>query len=170
MYALSNPWEEFLLVAGASTGKHLGLFYFNEDDAQALLRQFPRSTIACVMAPKLSPLHSTALEPSRRRGSTVKTWRSRLGVVFVEAEEAEVLAGGSSDNQQELLPWVAECIHGEVVEEQKINREVVDGGNSNRVSSSSWPKSRQIELGRKKTRVETRRRKLRRKKSREKTD
>ncbi|KAL4390919.1 hypothetical protein AHAS_Ahas03G0193200 [Arachis hypogaea] len=38
VYALSNPWEEFLLVARASTGKHLDLFYFNEDDAQALLR------------------------------------------------------------------------------------------------------------------------------------
>ncbi|KAL4326544.1 hypothetical protein S245_041999 [Arachis hypogaea] len=39
VYALSNASEEFLLVAGASTGKNLGLFCFNEDDAQALLRQ-----------------------------------------------------------------------------------------------------------------------------------
>ncbi|KAL1328626.1 hypothetical protein AAHE18_13G386200 [Arachis hypogaea] len=39
VYALSNASEEFLLVAGVSTGKNLGLFCFNEDDAQALLRQ-----------------------------------------------------------------------------------------------------------------------------------
>ncbi|XLU42259.1 hypothetical protein S245_037073 [Arachis hypogaea] len=39
VYALNNPWEEFLLVAGASTSKNLSLFYFNEDDAQALLCQ-----------------------------------------------------------------------------------------------------------------------------------
>ncbi|KAL4294194.1 hypothetical protein AHAS_Ahas18G0203700 [Arachis hypogaea] len=39
VYALSNPWEEFLLVAGATTGKNLGLFYFNKDDAQVLLCQ-----------------------------------------------------------------------------------------------------------------------------------
>ncbi|MED6130805.1 hypothetical protein PIB30_003824 [Stylosanthes scabra] len=39
VYALSNASEEFLLVSGASTGKNLGLFCFNEDDAQSLLRQ-----------------------------------------------------------------------------------------------------------------------------------
>ncbi|XP_057417810.1 protein TIC 22-like, chloroplastic [Lotus japonicus] len=39
VYALSNAAEEFLLVSGSSTGKNLGLFCFNKDDAEALLHQ-----------------------------------------------------------------------------------------------------------------------------------
>lgn len=39
VYALSNASEEFLLVSGASSGKNLGLFCFNKDDAEALLHQ-----------------------------------------------------------------------------------------------------------------------------------
>ncbi|XLT63121.1 hypothetical protein HN873_019645 [Arachis hypogaea] len=39
MYMQKQQQQQLLLVAGASTGKNLGLFCFNEDDAQALLRQ-----------------------------------------------------------------------------------------------------------------------------------
>ncbi|ESW28494.1 hypothetical protein PHAVU_003G291300 [Phaseolus vulgaris] len=39
VYALSNASEEFLLVSGSSSGKNLGLFCFNKDDAEALLNQ-----------------------------------------------------------------------------------------------------------------------------------
>ncbi|QHO35070.1 Protein TIC 22-like [Arachis hypogaea] len=39
MYVLCYPSEEFLLVAGAFTGKSLGLFCSKEDDAQAQLRK-----------------------------------------------------------------------------------------------------------------------------------
>ncbi|GAU48079.1 hypothetical protein TSUD_81390 [Trifolium subterraneum] len=39
VYALSNSSDEFLLVSGASTGKHLGLFCFKKEDAEALLHQ-----------------------------------------------------------------------------------------------------------------------------------
>ncbi|XLS48558.1 hypothetical protein HN51_022916 [Arachis hypogaea] len=52
--------------------------------------------------------------------------RASLDVIFVEAEEIEVLAGRGFGNQQELFQRVAERIQGEVVEEQKIDREVVE--------------------------------------------
>ncbi|KAF7837057.1 protein TIC 22-like, chloroplastic [Senna tora] len=39
VYALSNAAEEFVLVAGTSTGKNLGLFCFRKEDAEALLEQ-----------------------------------------------------------------------------------------------------------------------------------
>ncbi|CAH2040440.1 unnamed protein product, partial [Thlaspi arvense] len=39
VYALSNSSQEFVLVSGVHTGKSLGLFCFNEDDANALLQQ-----------------------------------------------------------------------------------------------------------------------------------
>ncbi|XP_052733975.1 protein TIC 22-like, chloroplastic isoform X2 [Vigna angularis] len=53
VYALSNASEEFLLVSGSSTGKNLGLFCFNKDDAEALLSQV------------------TLIEPHARAGSKV---------------------------------------------------------------------------------------------------
>ncbi|WVZ22040.1 hypothetical protein V8G54_000584 [Vigna mungo] len=53
VYALSNASEEFLLVSGSSTGKNLGLFCFNKDDAEALLSQV------------------TLIEPHARAGSRV---------------------------------------------------------------------------------------------------
>ncbi|XP_047171931.1 protein TIC 22-like, chloroplastic [Vigna umbellata] len=53
VYALSNASEEFLLVSGSSTGKNLGLFCFNKDDAEALLSQV------------------TLMEPHARAGSKV---------------------------------------------------------------------------------------------------
>ncbi|CAJ1938728.1 unnamed protein product [Sphenostylis stenocarpa] len=53
VYALSNASEEFLLVSGSSTGKHLGLFCFNKDDAEALLNQV------------------TLIDPHARQGSKV---------------------------------------------------------------------------------------------------
>ncbi|XP_061363768.1 protein TIC 22-like, chloroplastic [Gastrolobium bilobum] len=53
VYALSNAAEEFLLVSGASTGKNLGLFCFNKDDAETLLNQV------------------TAIDPHMRQGSKV---------------------------------------------------------------------------------------------------
>lgn len=39
VYALSNAADEFMLVSGASTGRNLGLFCFNKEDAEALLHQ-----------------------------------------------------------------------------------------------------------------------------------
>ncbi|KAL4321481.1 hypothetical protein S83_047023 [Arachis hypogaea] len=60
-----------------------------------------------------------------------------FGVVFVEAEEPEVLVGGGSNNQQELLRRVVERVHREVVEEQKINRKIVEKLGS----SSSLPET-----------------------------
>ncbi|RDX73180.1 Protein TIC 22-like, chloroplastic, partial [Mucuna pruriens] len=53
VYALSNASEEFLLVSGSSTGKNLGLFCFNKDDAEALLNQV------------------TLIDPHARQGSKV---------------------------------------------------------------------------------------------------
>jgi len=53
VYALSNASEEFLLVSGSSSGKNLGLFCFNKDDAEALLNQV------------------TLIEPHARQGSKV---------------------------------------------------------------------------------------------------
>lgn len=53
VYALSNASEEFLLVSGSSSGKNLGLFCFNKDDAEALLNQV------------------TLIDPHARQGSKV---------------------------------------------------------------------------------------------------
>ncbi|KAK7319003.1 hypothetical protein RJT34_03712 [Clitoria ternatea] len=53
VYALSNASDEFLLVSGASSGKNLGLFCFNKDDAEALLQQV------------------TLIDPPTRQGSKV---------------------------------------------------------------------------------------------------
>ncbi|XP_020204061.1 protein TIC 22-like, chloroplastic [Cajanus cajan] len=53
VYALSNASEEFLLVSGSSSGKNLGLFCFNKDDAEALLNQV------------------TLIDPHARHGSKV---------------------------------------------------------------------------------------------------
>ncbi|XP_072969983.1 protein TIC 22-like, chloroplastic [Typha angustifolia] len=39
VYALSNAAEEFVLVSGVRTGKSLGLFCFNKEDAEKLLEQ-----------------------------------------------------------------------------------------------------------------------------------
>lgn len=39
VYALSNSAEEFVLVSGVRTGKCLGLFCFNREDAESLLDQ-----------------------------------------------------------------------------------------------------------------------------------
>ncbi|CAI9117527.1 OLC1v1018927C1 [Oldenlandia corymbosa var. corymbosa] len=39
VYALSNSSEEFVLVSGSNSGKNLGLFCFNEADAQTLLKE-----------------------------------------------------------------------------------------------------------------------------------
>ncbi|KAK4483358.1 hypothetical protein RD792_010544 [Penstemon davidsonii] len=39
VYALSNGSREFVLVSGTNTGKNLGLFCFNEADADTLLKQ-----------------------------------------------------------------------------------------------------------------------------------
>lgn len=39
VYALSNADEEFVLVSGVSSGRNLGLFCFNKDDADSLLEQ-----------------------------------------------------------------------------------------------------------------------------------
>lgn len=40
----------------------------------------------------------------------------RFGVVFVEAEEAEILAGGRTGDQKELLGGVAEGVNGNALE------------------------------------------------------
>lgn len=53
VYALSNSSEEFVLVSGSSSGKNLGLFCFNEADAQSLLREMQ------------------SMDPSMRNGSQV---------------------------------------------------------------------------------------------------
>ncbi|KAF9623518.1 hypothetical protein IFM89_003308 [Coptis chinensis] len=39
VYALSNSNEEFVLIYGVSIGKSLGLFYFNKQDVDSLLKQ-----------------------------------------------------------------------------------------------------------------------------------
>lgn len=53
VYALSNSSEEFVLVSGAKTGRSLGLFCFEERDADALLHQM------------------RSMDPAMRRGSRV---------------------------------------------------------------------------------------------------
>lgn len=53
VYALSNSSEEFVLVSGLDSGKSLGLFCFNEGDAQSLLEQMK------------------SMDPSMRDGSQV---------------------------------------------------------------------------------------------------
>ncbi|KAL5703173.1 Protein TIC 22-like [Ranunculus cassubicifolius] len=55
VYALSNSNEEFVLVSGVSTGKSLGLFCFNKDDAESLLEQMK------------------SMDPAMRRSSKVVT-------------------------------------------------------------------------------------------------
>ncbi|KAK3009362.1 hypothetical protein RJ639_015271, partial [Escallonia herrerae] len=39
VYALSNSFEEFVLISGGNTGKSIGLFCFKEEDAETLLVQ-----------------------------------------------------------------------------------------------------------------------------------
>ncbi|KAK3016041.1 hypothetical protein RJ639_007684 [Escallonia herrerae] len=53
VYALSNSFEEFVLISGANTRKSIGLFCFKEEDAETLLAQMK------------------SMDPDMRKGSRV---------------------------------------------------------------------------------------------------
>ncbi|KAK2967199.1 hypothetical protein RJ640_022455 [Escallonia rubra] len=53
VYALSNSFEEFVLISGANTRKSIGLFCFKEEDAETLLVQMK------------------SMDPDMRKGSRV---------------------------------------------------------------------------------------------------
>lgn len=56
VYALSNGSEEFVLVSGTQSRKDLGLFFFNEADAEALLKHMKSIDSSTSSGPQVVPV------------------------------------------------------------------------------------------------------------------
>lgn len=56
VYALSNGSEEFVLVSGTQSRKDLGLFFFNEADAEALLKHMKSFDSSTTSGPQVVPV------------------------------------------------------------------------------------------------------------------
>lgn len=62
VYALSNGSEEFVLVSGTQSRKDLGLFFFNEADAEALLKHMKSIDSSTSAGPQVVPVALSKVE------------------------------------------------------------------------------------------------------------